>query len=104
MGNEKAIYFFAPSAENISKFESIQNDILGFLYFTTQLVKIGDTEIKTNFIDPITGQQILATVEKTYYCTSFDYDDKIHELIMSFDDVHYFSTQQEGENFKKGII
>ncbi len=100
----KTIYFFAPTAENISKFESIQNQFTGFLYFTTQLVKIGDTNIKTNFLDPITGQQILATVGKSYYCTSFDYDNKIHELIMSFDDVHYFSTQQDAENFKNGII
>lgn len=102
MENEKAIYFFAPSAENITKFESIQNEILGFLYFTTQLVVIGNTEIKTNFTDPIMGLPMLATIQKAYYCTSFDLS-SLHEFMMSFDDIHYFDNQEAAENFKNGI-
>lgn len=98
----KAIYFFAPTSENIANFESIQNDIKGFLYFTNQSVKIGDTNIKTNFIDPITGLAMLATIQKTYFCTSFDLS-SYHALIMTFYDVHYFDNQQDAENFKNGI-
>lgn len=98
----KAIYFFLPTVANISKFESIQNDITGFLYFTNQSVKIGKTEIKTNFIDPITREPMLAPIQKSYFCTSFDLS-SFHEFMMSFDDVHYFITQQEAENFKNGI-
>ena len=103
MENEKAIYFFAPTAENKTKFENIQNDILGFLYFTTQLVVIGNTNIKTNFINPITQVPILATIQKAYYCTSFDLS-SFHDFIMTFDDVHYFDNQQSAENFKNGTI
>ncbi len=100
--NEKAIYFFAPTAGNIESFEGIQNDITGFLYFTNQSVKIGNTEIKTNYTDPITQQPILATIQKAYFCTSFDLS-SYHDFIMTFDDVHYFTNQQDAENFKNGI-
>jgi hypothetical protein len=100
--NEKAIYFFAPTAGNIAKFESIQNEITGFMYFTNQSVKIGNTEINTNFIDPITGLPILAIIQKAYFCTSFDLS-SYHDFMMTFDDVHYFDNQKAAENFKNGI-
>lgn len=101
--NEKAIYFFAPTAINIANFESIQNDILGFLYFTTQLVVIGNTKIKTNSTAPITGEPILATIQKAYFCTSFDLG-SYHDFMMTFEDVHYFDNQQAALNFINGIV
>jgi hypothetical protein len=98
----KAIYLFAPTAENITNFESIQNEITGFLYFQNQSVKIGDTEIKTNFLNPVTQQPILASIQKIYFCTSFDLG-SYHDFVMTFDDVHYFTNNQDAENFINGI-
>lgn len=99
----KAIYFFAQTAANIANFENIQDAIQGFLYFTTQLVKKGNTQIKTNFINPVTGEPILAIIQEAYFCTSFDLD-SFHNELMKFDDVHYFDNQQDAENFKNGIV
>ncbi len=98
------IYFFAPTAENIEKFESIQDSIEEFLYFTNQSVKIGDTNIKTNFTNPETGQPVLSTIQKAYFCTSFHPTEEQKEFMLTFDDVHCFDNQQEAENFKNGII
>lgn len=103
---EQAIYFFTPTAENITKFETIDNELALQLhyYFTSQLVVIGSTNIKTNFIDPQTGEHILAKICTSYFCTGFDFEQEIHEFMMTFDDIHYFDNQQAAENFKNGII
>ena len=99
---EKSIYFFDVTDSNIAKFESIQDTITGFLYFTVQLVKSGMTDIKTNFTNLQTGQPILAPIQSAMYCTSFDLGE-FHDFMMTFDNVHYFDNQQDAENFKNGI-
>ncbi len=98
----KAIYFFDVTDSNITKFESIQDSLVGFMYFTVQLVKSGMTNIKTNFTDPITGQPILAPIQSAMYCTSFDLGE-FHDFMLTFDNIHYFDNQQDAENFVNGI-
>ncbi len=100
---DKAIYFFAVTESNIANFESIQDELQGFTYFTVQLVKYGMTAIKTNFTEPFTNVPILAPMQKAMYCTSFDFNEDIHSLLLGFEDVHYFDNQQDAENFKNGI-
>jgi hypothetical protein len=104
---EQAIYFFKPSLENITKFESIQADVnmqVGYS-FTNQSVKIGDTNILTNFTSPISPfERQKAIVQCMYYCTIFEFNQDSHNFMMTFEEVHYFDNQQEAENFVNGIV
>lgn len=103
---EQAIYFFAQTAENTAKFETIDTSvsIQVHYYFTNQVVVTGQTNIKTNFTNPITGLHELAKTMKSYFCTSFDFSQATHDFMMTFEDVNYFDTMAAAENFKNGIV
>lgn len=103
----QSIYFFAPSNENIQKFETIQSDVnmqVGYS-FTNQPVKIGETNILTNISSLMPPfERLTAIIQKQYFCAIFEFNQEIHDFMMTFDDVHYFDNQQSAENFKNGII